>query len=268
MRAPDHLLRGIYDAFRSAPAGRTVDQFRSLAQAHQYRILYALVIRHLPVGAQVLDWGCGNGHFSFFLARLGASVTAYSFDPQPDVFALLTTEERQRVRFVRGSLEDPHVLPFANATFDGVFSVGVLEHVRETGGTEAGSMREIQRVLRPGGRFFCYHLPNRYSYIEALQRARHRSRPNASTAGDYALPWLYHAYRYTQSDIKQLCESAGFSVEHLLRYGAVPRNMFAALPGALKDSRAAAWAVDTLDSALQLALSPVSQNHAFVAVRH
>lgn len=265
--SPDDLVADLYATFGSAEAGHTVDQFRSLPQASQYRTLYALTRRHMPPGARVLDWGCGNGHFSFLLARLGAAVTAYSFEPEPAVFSLLAPQERQRITFVNGSSEDPSALPFEGASFDCAFSIGVLEHVRETGGTEAGSLREIRRVLKPGGRFVCYHLPNRYSYIEALQRARYRSTPNASTAGDYSLPWLYHAYRYTGADIEALCRDTGFTLAELRRYGALPRNMLARLPAALKRSRAATRAIDALDTALQVALSPVSQNYAFVAVR-
>ena len=41
-------------------------QFGSLVSAHQYLRAYALVRRYVPTGSQVLDWGTGNGHFSYF----------------------------------------------------------------------------------------------------------------------------------------------------------------------------------------------------------
>ena len=47
-------------------------------------------------------------------------------------------------------------LPFDDASFDAVLSCGVLEHVPY----EEGSVREIARVLKPGGHFFVYQLPN------------------------------------------------------------------------------------------------------------
>jgi cyclopropane fatty-acyl-phospholipid synthase-like methyltransferase len=56
----------------------TLDQFHSLISAHQYRLSHALVRRFLPPGAHVLDWGVGNGHFSFFLTREGYRATGYS----------------------------------------------------------------------------------------------------------------------------------------------------------------------------------------------
>lgn len=267
MQFPKAEVAETYAALRGTEAGRTVDQFASLAQADQYRRLYSIASKYVPKGARALDWGSGNGHFSFFLARQGAFVTSFSFDGEPQVFSLLTPAERSRVTFVRGSADDPQALPFDASSFDAVFSVGVLEHVRETGGTEIASMREIRRVLAPGGLFICYHLPNRYSYIEAMQRFRHRKSRNASVEGDYGLPWLYHAYRYTKADIRALCDETGFSLVEMDRYGALPRNTLARLPSRMRDSRGVAAAVNGIDGLLERVIAPVSQNFAFVARR-
>jgi len=256
----EQKVADVFSILGTADAARTVAQFRSLPQANQFRKLYAFATRYVPAGARVLDWGCGNGHFSFFLARQGFSVTAFSFDPEPEVFSLLSPQARQRITFVRGSFDDPHSLPFPGGAFDCVFSVGVLEHVRETGGTEVGSMREIQRVLQAGGRFICYHLPNQYSYIEALNRIFFQS----DDPGMQRLKY-FHKYRFTKADIQTLCEASGFSVLELHRYGAIPRNILGRLPGRLRDSRVLASAVNALDILLEKALMPVSQNYAFVA---
>lgn len=250
----------VFSILGTADAGRTVAQFRSLAQANQYRMLYQLVAKYMPPRARVLDWGCGNGHFSFFLARQGAFVTSYSFEAEPEIFSLLTPAQRKRITFIRGSCDDPRTLPFPDRSFESVFSVGVLEHVRETGGTETGSMREIRRVLRPGGRFICYHLPNQYSYIEALNRIVHG--PLDPTM---KVVWKYHKYRFTKSQIRTLCDSAGFSVLELHRYGAIPRNMLGRLPGRLGHSPMLASSVNALDLLLERAMVPISQNFAFVA---
>ncbi len=250
-----------YRSLRAADPAGTIAQFRSLAQASQFRLLYRLVDETVRPGGRVLDWGSGNGHFSFHLARQGAEVTAYAFDQEPLILEALAPAERARVRFVRGTEGDsPVALPFPDASFDAVFSIGVLEHVRELGGTEEDSLREIRRVLRPGGAFVCYHFPNRYSWIEALSRRVHG--PLDPTM---RIPWQYHAYRFTRADIEALCAAAGFELQALHRYGALPRNVLGRLPGRLRDAPAVARLVDAADAVLETLLRPVTQNYAFVA---
>jgi SAM-dependent methyltransferase len=221
-------------------------QFRSRASAHQYRRLYQLARQQVPREARVLDWGCGNGHFSYALVALGYDVTGFTFADFP-----LRTRLPGAYSFVLGRPEAPSSLPFADARFDAVFSIGVLEHVRETGGTEAASLAEIARVLRPGGLFLCYHFPNRTSVIELAASL---------------LPGLHHhAYRYTPADVRTLSAGAGLELLASERYGVLPRNLLHALPRALRRSHAFAAVWDGADRALGAALAPIAQNHLFVA---
>ena len=252
----------LFHALHSAQVQDSVDQFASLPQANQYRKLYAMVARHVGPGAPVLDWGCGNGHFSLFLAREGLRVTSYSFEEEPAVFRLLRGPGGSPVNFVSGSTADPRRLPFPDSSFDCVFSVGVLEHVRETGGTEADSLREIRRVLRPGGKFICYHFPNAYSWIEALNRALYGARAGAREQSKY-----FHPYLFTKGAIRALCDETGLSLLEIERYGALPRNVMRRLPAALRASRPLATAVNLCDLVLEKAVSPLAQSYAFVAQR-
>ena len=46
-------------------------QFKHRISARQYLRLYRLMARYVKSGSSVLDWGAGNGHFSYFLIRAG-----------------------------------------------------------------------------------------------------------------------------------------------------------------------------------------------------
>ncbi len=223
-------------------------QFRSLVTANQYRTLARLARRWIEPGSEVLDWGCGNGHFSCQLLRLGHRVTGFSFEDFP-----LRRHLRGSYRFVRGDTAEPERLPFDDSSFDAVVSVGVLEHVRETGGTELASLQEIRRVLRPGGRFICYHFPNRHSWIEQLNRV---------VPGQH-----HHRYRYTRVDIQELCRDAGLQMLDVGRYGALPRNLWHAAPERVASSRVVARGWNAIDRGLGAIISPVCQNFYFVASR-
>lgn len=108
-----------------------------------------------PVGPghRVLDMGCGGGRHAFALYRRGADVTALDMDAAElkDVSAMFAAMAEAgevpadaSARTVRGTAYD---LPFADGTFDRIIAAEVLEHLPE----DERAMRELFRVLKPGG---------------------------------------------------------------------------------------------------------------------
>jgi SAM-dependent methyltransferase len=194
----------------------------------------------------VLDWGCGGGHFSFSLVESGYEVEGYNLFPEEGYLPYLQT--RPNFHLTLGSPDDPRSLPFADESFDTVFSIGVLEHVRETGGDEVASMKEIRRVLRVGGTFICVHFPNRNSLVEWGARKR---------------KVFHHDYLYTKNDIVELCKGADMTLLESGLYNVLPRRVLNKLPG--RDSNAFVAAYNALDWALWTVGRQVAQNWAFVA---
>jgi SAM-dependent methyltransferase len=248
-RPPEAVILSELTSRASAHPDDSLLQFGSLLSAHQYLALYRLVWKYVPEGGRVLDWGAGNGHFSYFLQRSGYRASGYSL-LEGSFLRWLPDPE---YAFLRGDEREPVLLPYADRSFDAVASVGVLEHVRETRGTEAASLAEIARVLRPGGVFVCYHFPNKSSWIDWAARR---------------LPGKhYHEFRFTRSDIASLTAGAGLKLLEAGRYGILPRNFGHRLPARLRRSRALAEAWDRLDSALAVPFSVLCQNYYFVALK-
>jgi SAM-dependent methyltransferase len=97
---------------------------------------------------RILDVGCGSGALARALAaRLGPDARIDAVDVNPFFLreaAVLAADFGARIRFAPGSAT---ALPFADATFDCVYSVTVLEEC-----DAATAIAELTRVARPGGR--------------------------------------------------------------------------------------------------------------------
>jgi SAM-dependent methyltransferase len=89
----------------------------------------------------ILDLGCGDGQLTQRLAATGASVTGV--DASPEMVAVA------RLRGLNVHQASAELLPFADRSFDAVFSNAALHWVRD----QDAMMAEVHRVLRPGGRF-------------------------------------------------------------------------------------------------------------------
>jgi SAM-dependent methyltransferase len=89
-------------------------------------------------------------------------------------------------------LQDSVLLPYPPNFFDAVIGSGVLEHVA----MDYESLKELYRVLKPGGMLIISYLPNWLSYKEFVRRvARKRD---------------FHRRLYGKGEAKQLLKRCGF----------------------------------------------------------
>lgn len=130
----------------------------------------------LGAGSVVLDAGCGAGRWSVQVASRGSHVVG--LDAGRSVELAYRNSRPWAIQCVQGDVTE---LPFASASFDFVYSLGVLHHVEASEQAAA----ELVRVVRPGGHcllYLYYALDNRgplfrgtYRLVDLVRRVLSRS---------------------------------------------------------------------------------------------
>lgn len=103
----------------------------------------------LPAGARVLDIGTGPGALPRLVAAANPGVLVDAVDLAPEMIAWAQQTSTPRVTFTVADAAD---LPWPDATFDVVVSTLSQHHWGDPG----AGVREVRRVLRPGGSAWIY----------------------------------------------------------------------------------------------------------------
>jgi ubiquinone/menaquinone biosynthesis C-methylase UbiE len=103
-------------------------------------------------GMTVMELGCGSGAYTTYVARVvGEEGKVYAVDIQPAMLRQLerklTEAENLGIRNIELKEASACELPFADEFFDLVYMVTVLMEIPDGG----RALREVKRVLRPGG---------------------------------------------------------------------------------------------------------------------
>jgi SAM-dependent methyltransferase len=199
--------------------------------------------RHLPPAArpaQLLDFGTGTGAFLSDLDRFGA-VSAVDADPSAVAFC----HERGRTE-VR--LAEPGApLHIADGTFDAATALDVIEHIED----DRAALRELRRVLRPGG-VLLVAVPA-FMFLWGKQDEV-----------------SHHFRRYTAPTLRRALADAGFAVERTTYFNTL---LFPAVAGvrlgrrALRRPGSAQSDFELGPAALNGALAAVFRAEARVAAR-
>ena len=107
---------------------------------------------YLKPGLRVLDAGCGPGSISVGLAQATAPGELRGIDIEPPQVELAVQAAAERaLTNAEFSVADVRDMPFEDGWFDVVHCGDLLAFVPDTG----AALREIRRVLKPGGILFC-----------------------------------------------------------------------------------------------------------------
>ena len=122
-------------------------------------------------GHHVLDIGCGTGNLTLLVKHHHPKAEVVGIDPDPKALARARRKAEERgsaVRFDRGFADE---LPYAEASFDRVFSAFMLHHLALD--VKEKTLREARRVLRSGGAFYALDFAGTSGIIAHLFRHAH-----------------------------------------------------------------------------------------------
>jgi SAM-dependent methyltransferase len=148
-------LRAEFDAW--AADGRD----RGMEERHWHTAKHALARMPVEAGETVLDLGTGSGYALRALRETADIGRGYGLDASPGMLrnARSYTDD-PAVAFLQGDFGS---LPLAERSVDHVWSMEAFYYAQEP----VETLREVRRVLRPGGTFYCavnYFEENEHSH--------------------------------------------------------------------------------------------------------
>lgn len=101
-------------------------------------------------GGRVLEVGCGRGIGTELILQLSGAESVDALDLDPGMVALARRRLAHHGQRVRVAVGDVERIDAEDDAYDAVFDFGIIHHVPDW----RAALREIHRVLKPGGRFY------------------------------------------------------------------------------------------------------------------
>jgi glycosyltransferase involved in cell wall biosynthesis/SAM-dependent methyltransferase len=175
--------------------------------AFRRRIVWLVEALDLRHGDRVLDAGCGHG-FQARVLRALRDVAVVGVDLDPDRLAAA----RHVAPGTPLVTSDLARLPFGDGRFTKVLLSEVLEHLPDP----VGALREVRRVLAPGGAVAISVPHERYPLTwDPINAAWTRIGGRPFRSGPLVGIWTHHERLYSPSRLRDHVEAAGLVVESL-----------------------------------------------------
>lgn len=163
----------------------------------------------LRPGEKILDAGCGDGFYLHLLSNLG-KFELVGLDSEPRALKSATKNLKgRRVKLIEGNILK---MPFKNNSFDKIVCSEVLEHLQD----DLTSLKELKRVLRPGGVLMITVPNHNYPFLwDPINWVLEKVFKTHIKSGFWAGIWNQHLRLYYPEEIRKLIKKAGFKVGKL-----------------------------------------------------
>jgi len=139
----------------------------NLAVIRRHTSIFERYSRFVPDSGTVLDWACHHAPDACLVKMLrGDATKLYGCDLHAEEYRAFY--DFARLQYTK--LTHPYLLPYDDNFFDAVIGSAALEHVPN----DSESLKELYRIIKPGGVLIVTTLPNRFSYTEWLSRRLRR----------------------------------------------------------------------------------------------
>lgn len=134
------------------------DEYARITRNHRFysanraskAFMDAWLRQHCAPGRRALDYCCGTGLNTLFMARCGADVVGIDISSESVQAARARLADEQLCERSRFVVTDAERTAFGDRTFDVILCNGVLHHL-----DSGAAFAELSRILKTGGSVFC-----------------------------------------------------------------------------------------------------------------